>query len=251
MVSEHSEAAQADTVTLGLAMITQDESIHIPATIAQFYHVVDDIVVVDGGSKDDTVEWCERMGARVVHRPFDHDFSAQKNFAIEQLNTDWVYLHDPDERLEPPLLDILKLLISKSGQVFLMRADIIPGRSDFYDCYGIPRKNFVDGVQTDIYPDYQYRLFKNYCRFEGRVHEKITGFENRTEVDYRRPAAARPEVKKTMQTEATNTERGQIEPGVNITDVNQTSRFNILHYKSGKTQEEQDERYRQIREGEV
>ena len=110
MVSEHSEAAQADTVTLGLAMITQDESIHIPATIAQFYHVVDDIVVVDGGSKDDTVEWCERMGARVVHRPFDYDFSAQKNFAIEQLNTDWVYLHDPDERLEPPLLEILKLL---------------------------------------------------------------------------------------------------------------------------------------------
>jgi len=242
--------AAPDNPTLGLAMIAQNESLHIPPTIAQFYHYVDDIVVVDGGSTDDTVSWCERMGARVVHRPFDHDFSAQKNFAIEQLNTDWVYLHDPDERLEPPLLEILKVLISQQGQVFLMRADVIPGSTDFHDCYGIPRRNFLDGVQTEVYPDYQYRLFKNYCRFEGKVHEKITGFKHRTEVDYKRPVAARPQVKETLNLSTKDTERGQEEAGVDIHNAQQVARFNILHYKSSTKQQEQDEMYRQIRERE-
>jgi len=234
--------------TLGLAMITQNERLHIPPTIAQFYHYVDDIVVVDGGSKDDTVSWCERMGARVISRPFDNDFSAQKNFAIEQLDTDWVYLHDPDERLEPSLLELLPLLISEQGQIFLMRAGILPGsQKGFLDCFGIPRKNFIDGIQTEVYPDYQYRLFRNYCRFEGPVHEKITRFKHRTEVDFNRPKAARPDVR---DSKAEDTERGQLMPGVDIADRLQIARFNILHYKSSVKQKEQDEQYRIIK-GEI
>lgn len=235
--------------TLGLAMIAQNEAIHIPATISQFYHYVDEIVLVDGGSTDKTVEWAERMGARVFHRPFDQDFSAQKNYAIEQLNTDWVYLHDPDERLEPSLLEIMEMLISQKGQQFLMRAGILPGNDKQFDCYGIARKNFIDGVQTMVYPDYQYRLFRNYCRFEGKVHEKITGFEHRTEIDYQRPSAAMPAVKELMGLKTTDTERGQIESGVNIYDVDQVSRFNILHYKSSTKQKQQDEQYARISKG--
>lgn len=236
--------------SIGLAMIMQDERVHVPATIAQFYHVVDDIVVVDGGSEDDSIEWAERMGARVIKRPFDDDFSAQKNFAIENLTTDWVYLHDPDERLEPTLLEILPMLTSMEGQRFLMRADIIPPNEKFFDCFGIPRKNFIDGVQTPVYPDYQYRFFLKYCRFEGAVHEKITNFNNRTEIDYKRPIKARPEEKKKDHLATVDTERGQIETGVNAHDPNQWSRFNILHYKSSSKQEEQDLLYRKIK-GEV
>ncbi len=237
--------------TIGLAMIAQNEEIHIPPSIAQFYHAVDDIVMVDGGSTDETVSWAERMGARVIHRPFDNDFSAQKNFAIEQLDTDWVYLHDPDERLEPPVLEILTLLVTYVGQQFLASAEIIPETDDKFDCFGFARKNFIDGVQTTIYPDYQYRLFKNYCRFEGKVHEKITSFKLRTEVDYQRPDAARPEVKEKMRLETKDTDRGQVESGVNIDNPNQNSRFNILHYKSSVKQEQQDKQYLQIREGEL
>jgi len=233
--------------TVGLAMIAQNEQAHIPVTIAQFYHYVDDIVLIDGGSTDRTVEWAERMGARVFHRPFENDFSAQKNFAISQLDTDWIYLHDPDERLEPSLLEIIPLLVSLDGQAFLMQADVLPSSKKLHDCYGFARKNFIDGVQTEVYPDYQYRLFKHYCRFEGKVHEKITGFKHRTEVDYKRPAAARPEIKKKLGLETTDTERGQLESGVNIDDRLQVSRFNILHYKSGPKQKQQDAQYAHIR----
>ena len=233
--------------SIGLAMIMQNERTHIPTAIAQFYHVVDDMVIIDGGSEDDSVEWAERMGARVVKRPFDDDFSVQKNFAIENLQTDWVYLHDPDERLEPTLLEILPMLTTFEGQKFLMRADIIPPNENFFDCFGIPRKNFIDGVQTPIYPDYQYRFFTKCCRFEGAVHERIVNFDNRTEIDYRRPNKARPEEKKKTGHESVDTERGQLETGVNAHDPEQWSRFNILHYKSSSKQEEQDDLYRKIK----
>ena len=203
--------------TLGLAMICQNEEIHIPSSIAQFFTVIDDIVVVDGGSSDDSVMWAERMGARVFHRSFDNDFSAQKNYALAQLDTDWVYLHDPDERLEPTLIEILPLLIDiEAGQQFLEAGGILPSSPERFDCFGIARRNFVDGVQTDIYPDYQYRLFRKNCRFERPVHELLTGWDKRTEVDF------------------------------DHTTLEDPARFNILHYKSGTRQEEQDVNYADI-----
>ena len=210
--------------TLGLAMITLNEENHIPATIPQFYNIVEDIVVVDGGSSDGTVGWCQRLGARVIHHPFQNDFSAQKNRAIESLDTDWIYLHDPDERLDPPLLELIPLLIDDvQGQRTLASAGILsmPGdlespEESLYDCFGISRKNFIDGIQTEIYPDYQYRLFRNYCRFQKPVHEEIVGFNRRTEVDYKRKSLDDP------------------------------SRLNILHYKSSVKQDYQNDLYKEI-----
>lgn len=230
--------------TLGLAMIVQNESIHIPVTIAQFYHYIDDIVVVDGGSTDDTVMWCEKMGAKVFHRSFDNNFSKQKNFACDKLKTDWIYLHDPDERLEPSFLEILLKLITPEGQTYLMGCDIIPVSNEYFDCFGIPRKNFIDGVQTSIYPDYQYRLFKNYCRFKGKVHEKLEGFYKRTELDYTRPKSSRPKFKDKI----IDTNCGQSLSSVSIINQDQIARFNILHYKSNIKQIEQDKLYKQIEE---
>jgi len=203
--------------TLGLAMICQNEAVHIAPSIAQFFTVVDDIVVVDGGSEDKSAWWAEKMGARVFHRPFDNDFSAQKNYAIEQLNTDWIYLHDPDERLEPTLIEMLPHLIDiEGGQQFMEAGGIICSSAERFDCFGIARRNYIDGVQTKVYPDYQYRLFTSNCRFERPVHEELVGWEKRTEVDF------------------------------NYATLEEPSRFNILHYKSSTRQEQQNEHYAAI-----
>lgn len=207
--------------SIGLAMIMQNEENHIPTVIASFYNWVDDIVVVDGGSRDGSVKWAEKMGARVFHRPFNNDFSAQKNFAMEKLQTDWVYLHDPDERLEPAVFEIFEKLTVRKDQKILIDLDILPNSPEEFDCFGIARRNFIDGEQIKIYPDYQYRLFRNGCRFEGSVHEIITGYENRTEIDFHRNSMKKP------------------------------SRFNILHYKNSLHQNQQNFLYDQIRRGNI
>jgi hypothetical protein len=139
-------------------------------------------------------------------------------------------------------------LITEEGQDFLKQTEVLPNNSEApFDCFGFARKNFIDGVQTQIYPDYQYRLFRNYCYFEGKVHEQIRGFNNRTEVDYTRPDAARPASRELEKRVPVDTERGQVETGVDIWDTAQISRFNILHYKSSSKQAEQDRLYRVIR----
>lgn len=213
--------------SLGIAINCQNEEQHVPATIAQFYEVADDIVVIDGGSTDNSVEWAKRMGARVFYQPWVHNHAFQKNLGANKLNTDWIYIHDPDERLDPTLLELLPFFLTDEGQRFLMQKeiDIMPDSVDYFDCFGLPRKNFLDGKQTPIYPDYQYRLWKKHCYYSrdsvDRVHVEIKGFTKRTEIDYRRNTLETP------------------------------SRFNILHYKTVKMQQEHDVVFDKVMRGEM
>lgn len=211
--------------TLGIAINCQNEETHMAATIAQFYNIASDIVVIDGGSTDRSVEWAKRMGARVFYQPWVHHHAFQKNLGARKLQTDWIYIHDPDERLDPTLLEIMPLLLHEEGQRLLMIADVIPESAELFDCFGVPRRNFLDGEQTEIYPDYQYRLWRNTCSYsmmpEHRVHPEITGFTKRTEIDYKRTTKENP------------------------------ARFNINHYKTAVAHVKNNEVFDKVLRGEM
>src|SRR3546814_5549279 len=68
----------------------------------------DEIVVVDSGSVDGTRELCERLGARVLQRPFD-GFRSQKRFAVEQCKHDWVLCLDRSEEHTPELQSLMRI----------------------------------------------------------------------------------------------------------------------------------------------
>lgn len=216
-------------MSIGLAIIAQNNAFQIPICLSQFYHVVDDIVVVDGGSTDHTPSLSRRFGARVFYKTFPNDFSAQRNYAMSLLSTDWIYFHDTDERVEPALALLLPELTSPEGQRSLMSRDILPRSTELFDCFGFARKTFIDGVFDGNYPDYQYRLFRNYCRFEGKVHERLVGYHNRAEVDFRRPPSSGIEPL-----------RIDFPSALDVDDSGLTSRFNILHYQSKKIKQEQE-----------
>ncbi|WP_426286200.1 glycosyltransferase family 2 protein [Luteibacter sp. E-22] len=83
---------------ISLCVITQDEADRIGDCLASAAPFCDDLVVVDGGSTDDTVAIARQAGARVISRPFD-GFRSQKAFAVAQAANDWVLCLDADERI--------------------------------------------------------------------------------------------------------------------------------------------------------
>jgi glycosyltransferase involved in cell wall biosynthesis len=123
---------------------------------------VDDIVVVDCGSTDDTVKTARKYGARVFIKKWA-GFSAQKNFAVSKAKGKWILTLDADEIVTPGLKDEL-LTIVKSGTD---RAG-----------YHIPRMNYFYGKwlkHGGVYPDRHLRLFR---RGKGHfppceIHEEL------------------------------------------------------------------------------
>jgi glycosyltransferase involved in cell wall biosynthesis len=87
---------------LSAFLITHDEERHLPGCLESLRGLADEIVVLDDGSTDRTVELARRAGARVEHRAFD-DFGHQKQAALDLTRGEWVLSIDADERVTPAL----------------------------------------------------------------------------------------------------------------------------------------------------
>lgn len=121
----------------------------------------DEIVVVDSGSKDGTVELAQAMGARAIESEW-RGFGPQKQFAVEQAAHDWVLCIDADERVSAPL------------QAAILQVMAAPRRF----AYRFPRCNRFLGRYLrhgEGYPDWSLRLFnRRHARWsDDLVHEKV------------------------------------------------------------------------------
>ncbi len=96
-----SEAAGTPRPTVSAAVICLDEARNIGACLASLAWC-DEIVVVDSGSRDGTVEIARKHATRVLHHAWP-GYVAQKNWALEQATSDWVLCVDADERCTPAL----------------------------------------------------------------------------------------------------------------------------------------------------
>ncbi len=146
---------------ISATLITYNEE-HNIAEALQSLAWADEIVVVDSGSSDATLEICRKFTDRVFHRDWT-GYVDQKNFAAEQASHDWIFSLDADERSSPELGIEIQELASKGFHK--------PG-------YRIPRTAYFMGRwirHGDWYPDYQLRLFdRKRGKWEGgRVHESV------------------------------------------------------------------------------
>jgi glycosyltransferase involved in cell wall biosynthesis len=96
---------------LSVAIIALNEEACIGRTIDAI-SCADEIVVIDGGSHDRTVEICRARGCRVAVRPFD-DFCTQKRFAAGLASNDWVLALDADEVLTPALNEEIRAVMAR------------------------------------------------------------------------------------------------------------------------------------------
>jgi tetratricopeptide (TPR) repeat protein len=118
---------------LSLSMIVRDEAERLPACLASVAGFVDEMVVVDTGSSDDTAAVAARCGAVVLHLPWPGDFAPARNRALEWVRGDWVLVLDADERLRPEARDSLRQLMADPDALLitLLRRELGAAQSPY------------------------------------------------------------------------------------------------------------------------
>lgn len=125
----------------------------------------DEILVVDSESTDATRDIATECGARVIVHPW-LGFAAQKQFAVDEAENEWILSLDADERVTPELRQSIEQLKTRP-------------ETELSDGYRIARRSFYMGRWIrggGWYPDLQLRLFrKSRGRWEGEfIHESVT-----------------------------------------------------------------------------
>jgi len=87
--------------TVSLCMIARDEEATIGLAVKSIMALVDEIIVVDTGSSDNTRIIAEGYGARVIDFPWQDDFAAARNAGLAETSSEWILILDADERLQP------------------------------------------------------------------------------------------------------------------------------------------------------
>ncbi len=151
------------SATIAACVIAQDEERRLPACLASV-EFCDEVVVVDGGSRDRTREVAAAAGAKVVESPWP-GFGAQRNVALDHATADWVLEIDADERVSPELGREVRAFLADPPAGVRMTA--IPMRESF-----LARPLGPAGR----YPRYRHRLFRRdaFRHDESRsVHEGL------------------------------------------------------------------------------
>lgn len=146
---------------LSVVLITFNEAANLPRTL-ESVRWAEEIVMVDSGSTDETLEIARRAGARIFQEDWK-GFGAQKNSAISRATGEWILSLDADEEVSPALAAEIQ--------------NVLAGETQF-TAYRIPRLNHFLGRPLrhgGYWPDAKLRLFRRgAARFEDRpVHESM------------------------------------------------------------------------------
>jgi glycosyltransferase involved in cell wall biosynthesis/Tfp pilus assembly protein PilF len=154
---------------VSLCLIARDEEALIRGALESVFGAVDELIVVDTGSVDDTRSIARKAGALVIDHPWQDDFSAARNAAIAHATGDWILVIDADERLAP-------------GGATAIRNGI---EKDSFDCGLLPLYNssradaslaeVLEGSAQLGEPVLLPRLFRRSLdlKWEGVVHENV------------------------------------------------------------------------------
>lgn len=173
--------------TLSIAMIVKNEEDHLPRCLASVQGLADEIVIVDTGSTDRTVEIAQQFGAKLGYFKWCDDFAAARNESLRLCTGDWVLILDADEAVDPMDHAAIRALMREDGpQAYRLRlrSYLQDAGQTTLDSAPIPNlSNYAEGREFGYYTDFNaLRLCKRIpgLQFVGRIHELLDPFlENR------------------------------------------------------------------------
>lgn len=140
--------------------IVRNEAANLKRSLESLEGMVDEIVVVDTGSSDDTIKVAEAHGARVFHFPWQDDFSAARNVSLSKATGDWILVVDADEYFSEDMGKNIRPVVERYG----MDADLL-----------IFLRRELDQDSGEVLLDtYVSRLLRRVdcLAYEGAIHEE-------------------------------------------------------------------------------
>ncbi len=183
--SKKSNPPKDDRPLLGLAMIVKDGGQLFAELMAEAKPWVDEIIVGDTGSSDQSIAAAEVQGAQVLDVPWTNDFSAARNAVLEHCTARWILILDADEKIAPQgWREIHQWVTERTEQSQLVAANLetrnyLPGRHGKRGWRLVPQPDpqaLPDGAPAPGYaPSLKIRLFPNFenIRFAGILHETV------------------------------------------------------------------------------
>ncbi len=157
-VAQRAQPAQG--MRLSLCMIVRDEEEMLGRCLQAVRDAVDEMVIVDTGSKDATIEIAKSFGARVIEREWTGSFGEARNVAFEAATGDWTLVLDADEVLVSEDVELLRSLTERTW------------REAFY----VAETNYTGELDAGTAVTHNtLRMFRNrpQYRYRGRLHEQI------------------------------------------------------------------------------
>ncbi len=144
--------------TISLCMIVKNEEFFLPKCLDSVKDFVDEIIIVDTGSTDRSVEIAKRYNAKTYHHPWENNFSKARNYSLKYATCDWILILDADEELDTKDAPGLKAVIRECD------ADLL-----YLQVLDKTMEGEIVSVSNSV------RVFRNHLgiKYEGTVHNYL------------------------------------------------------------------------------
>ncbi|WP_143709797.1 glycosyltransferase family 2 protein [Paraclostridium bifermentans] len=139
-------------------MIVKNEEKNIKRCLDSIESIADEIIIVDTGSNDETLNICSNYNAKVINHKWNNDFSEARNVSLEYATKDYILFLDADEEISKEDLKKLKALLSSKKLA---------------EGYFFRLTNIINGIEVGEYAVFRFFKNKRKYRFRGKVHEQI------------------------------------------------------------------------------
>lgn len=147
---------------LSLCMIVKNEENTLGRCLESVKDIVDEIIIVDTGSTDDTIRVAKKYGAKIFFYKWDNSFANARNYSLSKASKDWILIMDADDELRSEDKNkVIKLINDENTKLNAYFGETLSYSGDFSD--------------YNIYSNLNIRIIKNGkgYKFSGDIHEQI------------------------------------------------------------------------------